>query len=70
MCGKAICRRHGCVHVYEAQLEAEANHCTGISASWCPIHGDCVCPNREDDLSDPACPLHAPNSSHGEDARV
>jgi hypothetical protein len=25
-------------------------NCTGIAASWCPIHGDCTCP-REDDGS-------------------
>lgn len=22
--------------------------CTGIAASWCPIHGDCICPRSED----------------------
>ena len=21
--------------------------CTGISAGWCPIHGDCLCPTNE-----------------------
>lgn len=21
-------------------------HCTGVAASWCPIHGDCVCTPR------------------------
>ncbi len=21
--------------------------CTGIAASWCPIHGDCTCPRDE-----------------------
>ncbi len=51
--------------------------CTGISASWCPIHGDCACPRNSsgetisDDGEDFAknserCPLHAPWSDHGE----
>lgn len=22
--------------------------CTGIAASWCPVHGDCTCPRNED----------------------
>lgn len=22
--------------------------CTGIAASWCPVHGDCSCPRTED----------------------
>lgn len=22
----------------------ESMHCTGVSASWCPVCGDCVCP--------------------------
>lgn len=21
--------------------------CTGIAASWCPVHGDCTCPRDE-----------------------
>ena len=42
--------------------------CTGITAAWCPIHGDCRCPDRgwAGDLNDPDCPLHAPSSLHGE----
>lgn len=47
--------------------------CTGRSASWCPVHGDCVCPRTRPDgdfdgerMDDPACPLHAPSSSHAE----
>lgn len=47
--------------------------CTGITATWCPIHGDCSCPPHEyglhygRTLDDPACRLHAPNSDHSED---
>lgn len=37
---------------------------SGASAGWCPVHGDCRCPNREDEMNDPACPLHAPESTH------
>lgn len=47
--------------------------CTGLTASWCPVHGDCCCV-REDrwdgttlalgSMADPACPLHSPDSLH------
>lgn len=37
--------------------------CTGLTARWCPIHGDCVC----DDMDDLACPLHRTDSDHAED---
>jgi len=42
--------------------------CTGLTARWCPIHGDCTCPERPDgdwDGSDD-CPLHGLDSDHGE----
>jgi len=39
--------------------------CTGISANWCPIHGDCIC-RDEDDKNDDDCPLHSMFSTHGE----
>lgn len=45
--------------------------CTGISASWCPRCGDCKCPERGEfagDMDSPDCPLHALNSTHGDDA--
>lgn len=54
----------------------EAANCTGLTATWCPTHGDCACPPRyEGDtdihagrtLNDPRCPLHAADSSHAED---
>lgn len=46
-------------------------NCTGLAASWCPIHGDCTCPNRagiegSPTLNDPNCPLHSPMSTHAE----
>ena len=40
--------------------------CTGIGASWCPIHGDCDCPEREVALDSATCPLHQAASTHGE----
>lgn len=59
-----------------AALRAEADRleavaCTGVSASWCPMHGDCRCPepaNRHErhDLNHAGCPLHGPTSSHAE----
>lgn len=49
--------------------------CTGVTARWCPVHGDCSCRSHDealaDDmidvpiLSDPDCALHAPTSAHG-----
>lgn len=55
--------------------------CTEISAVWCPIHGDCICPVGESGehitmdgecygMDNPACPLHGPSSIHGEDIVV
>ena len=42
--------------------------CTGITAIWCPTHGDCKCPEatRHERMDDPACPLHRPGSDHEE----
>lgn len=44
-----------------AQLRIE---CTGVSATWCPICGDCTCAD-EADLNDDDCPLHSDESKHG-----
>lgn len=55
----------------------ESQQCTGLTASWCPIHGDCLCPRDEGGehvdrytgepaMHDEDCPLHAPSSSHAE----
>lgn len=45
--------------------------CTGMTALWCPVHGDCSCPEEgPDDPRDAEhCPLHSFASSHGEAAR-
>jgi hypothetical protein len=45
--------------------------CTEVSATWCPVCGDCVCPvipgsGGEIDRNSEDCPLHAPWSAHGE----
>lgn len=48
--------------------------CTGVAATYCPIHGECVCPpvsdpdpyEHERDLNSPFCPLHSPESAHAE----
>lgn len=44
--------------------------CTGMAASWCPIHGDCTCEIDEDTLERttvaPGCPLHGDDSRHNE----
>jgi hypothetical protein len=44
-------------------------HCTGLTASWCPVHGDCRCRidgdlgERSRDATD--CSLHAWWATHG-----
>lgn len=41
--------------------------CTGVSAFWCPIHGDCTCPRTEygeRERWDEDCPLHGEASNH------
>jgi hypothetical protein len=58
-------------------LEVPTDACTGIAASWCPIHGDCTCPKEasgepiRDILGgriqvrhDPECPLHCAGTTH------
>ncbi len=48
----------------------ESRECTGITASWCPVHGDCTCERDEFGVAlDGAwqhgrCPLHGEQSSH------
>lgn len=46
-----------------ASPEPEGERCTGLSATWCPIHGDCKC--EGEDRASYQCPLHSPTSSHG-----
>lgn len=49
---------------------AGPSHCTGLSARWCPIHGDCTCEADDwsKDLDSPTCPLHSSASTHAEGA--
>lgn len=45
------------------------NDCTGLTARWCPNHGDCGCPADPFDdryLSADGCPLHDDQSTHPE----
>lgn len=49
----------------EKRFLANNIHCTGVSACWCPIHGDCIC-DRDESLKDEDCPLHSWNSNHAE----
>ncbi len=37
--------------------------CEGLTARWCPVHGDCIC---EDVGDNPGCPLHSITSDHAE----
>lgn len=56
---------------HEAVGAALDNRCTGMTAIWCPRCGDCKCPLNEAgerSLDGSACPLHAPDSAHGEPA--
>lgn len=38
--------------------------CSGLTSSWCQIHGDCKCPDPAVALNHPGCPIHAPDSDH------
>jgi hypothetical protein len=44
----------------------EPVQCTGVSAVWCPVCGNCTCADREQSLDDPCCPLHGEHSRHAE----
>jgi hypothetical protein len=52
--------------VIEWLNRTEPIQCTGASASWCPVCGDCVCKNPEDSRADDECPLHSSQSTHAE----
>lgn len=48
----------------------DTTHCTGVSAGWCPVHGDCTCPRDGTDTREEqseTCPLHGGQSPHGDD---
>lgn len=50
---------------------AELERCTGLAATWCPVHGDCLCESQENgerSLNDAECPLHSRHSDHAERA--
>jgi hypothetical protein len=43
--------------------------CTGLTATWCPVHGQCICRQGDDRnaaLDRWDCPLHGLTSDHGE----
>jgi hypothetical protein len=58
----------GCVHRRAAPPgTTPAPACTGLSARWCPVHGDCTCPpDDSEDLAAHGCPLHSAGSDHAE----
>ena len=44
--------------------------CTEVAANWCPVCGECCCPESEAGEGDPSCPLHSPMSRHAGDDSV
>lgn len=53
----------------------ESRMCTGLAASWCPVHGECACPRNAGgeplgNLDDEACPLHRYGSNHAAGAHA
>lgn len=52
---------------YAKGADVDPYGCTGLTARWCPRHGDCACPDDspgERGLSAPGCPLHGHGSDH------
>lgn len=52
-----------------ALMEKGPDACTGLTAMWCPIHGNCTCPEGhgpgERDMDGLGmCPLHSMESTH------
>lgn len=64
-----ILEHHLCVNCGWSKLDDRVDvTCTGLAATWCPIHGDCSCP-RDDigqiDFSGlDGCLLHDVSSTH------
>lgn len=58
------CRNCGAIQLRNYLFRQELL-CTGVSAVWCPIHGDCTCKDP-DDKNDDDCPLHSSYSDHAE----
>lgn len=48
------------------EMRRRIEGCTGVTAAWCPVHGDCTCPDRLVAMDGP-CPLHDHDSLHGDD---
>lgn len=43
--------------------------CTGLTAIWCPVHGNCACPDDaagERTFTDDKCSLHSASSAHAD----
>lgn len=75
-CGVLICGGPTRCLYCAAKLPTSAPgaECTGIAASWCPVHGNCSCPRDEEGARTENrfgvdCPLHGLASNHG-DAEV
>ncbi len=57
-----------------AVAPSSTSRCSGLTASWCPVHGDCLCPELRGPGAGPGersftysgCPLHSPASDHAE----
>ena len=47
-------------------MKTQEKRCTGLTARWCPIHGDCTCSqdDSDSDYNDDGCPLHGVKSDH------
>lgn len=66
-------RRHLEDHLPDAPQRPDTR-CTGIAASWCPVHGECSCPKQEktgepvwrngERVENEACPLHGRGNNH------
>ena len=50
------------------EIGTAAVPCTGTTAVWCPVCGECKCTadQRLDSLDNQTCPLHSPVSKHGD----
>ena len=64
------CACHGGAEATDAVAATEPE-CTGETARWCPRHGDCTCPPREDwpdefTFDGDDCPLHGERSTHAD----
>lgn len=57
------------VDLLKQEVQRLTSPCTGVSAVWCPNHGDCKCALRGDGTptyTDDSCPLHSSSSEHAE----